>query len=275
MIEPPTDGGPPFGSAATHRLATQDVPCLRCGYNLRGLQPHGVCPECGAPIERSLHGNLLRYSAPEYVATLHTGLLCILVAILTLVAGAMLMFTAGIAAEMFLPDEQWLLTLISNTITIGAIALSIVSVVGWWLFSTPDQAIIGHDTGDMPRKILRVTVIVSAVFITIDALGEWWLYQDMPYDVLAAISAMVGGIAWLVQFFASLLYIRWLAHRLPNPRIVSLSTTYLWLLPLIYILGFCVLFIGPLVATILYLLVLNDVRRDIRAIQRSIAAGEV
>jgi hypothetical protein len=67
------DGGRPLGSAAAHRLATQDVPCLRCGYNLRGLKIDGLCPECGAPIARSLHGNLLGYSAPEYVAKLQAG----------------------------------------------------------------------------------------------------------------------------------------------------------------------------------------------------------
>lgn len=32
-----------------------DVPCLRCGYNLRGLTGN-VCPECGASIERARTG---------------------------------------------------------------------------------------------------------------------------------------------------------------------------------------------------------------------------
>lgn len=32
----------------------QDVPCLRCGYNLRGLNVDGQCPECGARIRRTL-----------------------------------------------------------------------------------------------------------------------------------------------------------------------------------------------------------------------------
>jgi hypothetical protein len=32
----------------------QDLPCLRCGYNLRGLKPTGQCPECGANIRKAL-----------------------------------------------------------------------------------------------------------------------------------------------------------------------------------------------------------------------------
>jgi hypothetical protein len=33
----------------------KDLPCIRCGYNLRGLKPDGNCPECGAPIRKSLN----------------------------------------------------------------------------------------------------------------------------------------------------------------------------------------------------------------------------
>jgi hypothetical protein len=33
----------------------EDFPCIRCGYNLRGLKPSGQCPECGARIRKSLN----------------------------------------------------------------------------------------------------------------------------------------------------------------------------------------------------------------------------
>jgi uncharacterized repeat protein (TIGR04138 family) len=32
----------------------QDLPCVDCGYNLRGLLPTGRCPECGALIRDSV-----------------------------------------------------------------------------------------------------------------------------------------------------------------------------------------------------------------------------
>ena len=38
------------------RLAVEaDVLCLRCGYNLRGLDIAGTCPECGCPVADSMH----------------------------------------------------------------------------------------------------------------------------------------------------------------------------------------------------------------------------
>jgi hypothetical protein len=32
-----------------------DVQCVHCGYNLRTMPVDGDCPECGAPVEETLH----------------------------------------------------------------------------------------------------------------------------------------------------------------------------------------------------------------------------
>jgi hypothetical protein len=39
-----------------------DLYCERCKYNLRGLYPHGKCPECGHLVRRSLEAEQLRQS---------------------------------------------------------------------------------------------------------------------------------------------------------------------------------------------------------------------
>jgi hypothetical protein len=36
-----------------------DVPCFRCGYNVRGLPADGQCPECAAPIDESVRRHRL------------------------------------------------------------------------------------------------------------------------------------------------------------------------------------------------------------------------
>ncbi len=51
----------------------RDLSCLQCGYNLRTLQPEGICPECGLPIFQSIRGDRLKYSDPEWVAKLARG----------------------------------------------------------------------------------------------------------------------------------------------------------------------------------------------------------
>jgi len=43
------------GEHAEHdESLTEDLPCVRCGYNLRGLKAEGNCPECGASVGKSL-----------------------------------------------------------------------------------------------------------------------------------------------------------------------------------------------------------------------------
>jgi hypothetical protein len=37
------------------QMLEEDLPCVRCSYNLRGLKPDGMCPECGARVRKSLN----------------------------------------------------------------------------------------------------------------------------------------------------------------------------------------------------------------------------
>jgi hypothetical protein len=190
--------------------------------------------------------------------------MCILLAVLVLLFGFMGWIGMTIMAEFFKPELGGLLRDLGSLAVIG---LSILSVVGWWLFSTPDEAIMGHDTGDKPRKILRICVIIAAIMIVVDAVAQRLLYQYVGFYALVELGSLLGWLAWIVQFFVSLLYIQWLATRIPDAGIVRTATLYLWLLPLIYIVGFCVFLIGPLVATIMYLLLLYNLRVRLREIQ--------
>src|SRR5262245_52264499 len=35
-------------------LITTDLPCMRCGYNLRTLGTDALCPECATPVAQSI-----------------------------------------------------------------------------------------------------------------------------------------------------------------------------------------------------------------------------
>jgi hypothetical protein len=67
-----------------------DVACRRCGYNLRGLQPDGCCPECGAAIGLSCYGDFLRFADPTWVETLAQGATLILWGTVVAVLGGFL-----------------------------------------------------------------------------------------------------------------------------------------------------------------------------------------
>ncbi len=64
----------------------EDILCVSCAYNLRGLREDGKCPECGIPIERSLWGDLLRYADACWLRRLRLGLLLIQISAVTVYA---------------------------------------------------------------------------------------------------------------------------------------------------------------------------------------------
>lgn len=105
---------------------------------------------------------------------------------------------------------------------------------------------------------MACSTILATVCFTAALTIPWMEY-------VAGGAAVLGGIAGIVQFFASMLYLRWMAPRIPSPLIERRSQLYMWLLPVIYVVGSCFV-VGPLVATIMYFLLLNLVRIDLRNI---------
>jgi hypothetical protein len=267
----------PFGHTADSivtagDLASRDVPCLRCGYNLRGLAPDGACPECGTPVARSLRGNLLRYSDPAYVARIHTGVFIIqaviIVQILLVVAALTLALAAAFGGargagrfaggQVLLPRVQ--------------IALHTATFTGWWMFSAPDTAYLGRDAGDQARRVVRIAVgagIAVAVVQTALALllgsGALGATSGAAFVILA--TSLLGTLAWVVQFFAAMLYLRWLAPRLPSMDVHTRASRLLWLGPLLYTVGLLLAGLGPLIALVLYWTLLDEVRKLIKRVR--------
>jgi hypothetical protein len=135
--------------------------------------------------------------------------------------------------------------------------------------SAPDPAILGAERGQTPRTIIRISVAIMAALSVADLVLNSITISGTSGDLLSAGAALVIGIAGVVQFFASVLYVRWLAPRIPDVALYEKARKYLWLLPLIYILGMICLGLGPLIALVMYLLMLNSVRVRLQAILQS------
>lgn len=100
-----------------YELITDDRPCGRCRYNLKGLPISGQCPECGAPIlargrsRRQFTDNLA--DAPRYYLK-------------ALALGLSLMAVGSIGSA-------WLFYLCARTLRLEyAIALTAATII-WWL----------------------------------------------------------------------------------------------------------------------------------------------
>lgn len=70
-------------------VLTEHLPCASCAYDLHGLKPSGLCPECGWPIEKTLEAGGLDC---KWLVGIHSGVQALLVAHYMLLGSAVLCF---------------------------------------------------------------------------------------------------------------------------------------------------------------------------------------
>lgn len=212
-----------------------DRPCVGCGYNLRGLEVTGACPECATAVRLSMSDPLLRYSAPAHLASLHRGAVMVELSILLVVVGVPLAILLAMLVT-WASNGVLRVSIRSSAVEMAGggfwLATSIVSLWGWWLISTPDPALAPGAPGWRSRGVLRVGVAIqfaaallsfasdtAAAIITRNAAGV---------ATAAIIGGMVdaaSGLAWVVSFFAAMTYVGHLARRIPDATLDSYART--------------------------------------------------
>lgn len=237
-----------FPRAATTLESHQ--PCIRCSYDLHGLPLSGSCPECGVPVERSLRGDLLQFADETYRGTLLRGVSLIMFGILAHVVLFILLALTAIVGW------AWL-GVIFIVISLGATA---AGLYGYFLYASPDPGQMSNNRGEKPRQILRIAIVVSAVAaLTQMGLEALSLFlTPAPGQVgaadgvamLSAVAGLAGSVAWIVQFFAAMVYTKWLAPRIPSPRVLKRASLLMWLGPVLLLMS-CLVIPG-LVALIMY-----------------------
>lgn len=246
----------PASNLPADRL-TVPTACIRCSYNLVGLSPQGVCPECGTSVEDSTRGFFLRYSAPEYIQQLRKGLALVLNAILLMIVLAV----ASIFVMSVLPPSG------VNHIVVEWAGLipAAMSVLGYWMYTQPDPKFVGGEQPLAARSTLRAAVVVNGVLTLFGAVLS--LFSFVGADTVSGALRLLGMVVWLVQFFSMMKYTAWVATRLPDAVIQKKSLRYRWLLPVIFLLGMPLFFLGPLIALVMYWNLLHRVRNIIKEIE--------
>jgi hypothetical protein len=275
----------PFPPQVTASPTVDGSACYKCGYSLRGIATTGVCPECGTPVADSLRGVLLQYASPEYLAALLKGHSLVLNGILLMIIAtiATVCVAAGAGAAAGAAGGGNVVGLVGVLVPAVQLAVAVMIFFGYLKLTEPDPRFTGADSPDGPRKWVRIAAIASIVcsllgFLVAGAgfFAGGGLGGGAPgapvaagaaiFGLLGIVVSVLGFVAFAVQFFAMMRYMRWLGTRVPDAWIMRRTKTYMWLLPVLQTVGVLLVGLGPLIALVLYWNLLDRMRKHLKSI---------
>lgn len=200
-----------------------DLNCRKCGYNLRGLDAAGRCPECGTAVGYSVRGDLLRFSDPDWLATLRRGIVLILIAIVILVIVAI--------GNAMLQSQR-----VAGAAVLAAIATVIAQAVwcaGLWFLTSSDPSGLGEqDYGGM-RRFTRIAMLLGLGRTLVVGILQ---FAELPTAVAVGIGIVSGviGLIGLAGVCAQLVYLSRLAERLPDAALAGRAKSLAWWIGISY-----------------------------------------
>jgi len=199
----PSSPLPPDGNAPI----ADDRSCNHCGYNLRGLQPDGMCPECGTPISRSIHGDFLEYCDPNWLDRLHLG---VRMKLWNIVLGILVGFLAGLLAGVGISP------VLGKLLSIAGAAVGLYAAI---LITTQEPRISLEEDTLTLRRVVRACAVATFGAALVNSISH--------HGVVVMITALVA-LAGVVQYLGEFVYFRRFARRIPDGALERATTTVMW-----------------------------------------------
>ena len=204
--KPPREAEPPLPGERDRRTdkieIEDDLCCVHCGYNLRGLTKRHRCPECGTPAGFSLGGDQLKYAPIPWICTVRNGL--------AMFVWSIAIHLISIVNSLVMPDFAMLLELLSAAL----------AVVGAMFVTVPEPTAVPRPGGFGVREAIRVLAFVNFV-------GTLCLIFSPSINLTIMLQQFLL-VTWSGKLIALAVYLRRFAVRIPDPDLDLATTCVAW-----------------------------------------------
>lgn len=184
-----------------------DLRCVNCGYDIRGLPGSGDCPECGWALRRSIGGPLLRHADFRLISRLHWGLWMLhrgsIAAIGALLALLALMVYGWMQTMSPTPSPSSTLKLIYVLILTTLMGWSALVAAGLVLITWPSRRLDKFDRTEpfLARLVLPLGAAVPLL---------WLVFIRASWTAITPIVELMYLLAFVLVWLFCIVLVRWL-----------------------------------------------------------------
>lgn len=189
-----------------------DLTCIQCGYNLRTLFVDAMCPECGTPVERSLHGDRLACSDARWLGKLRHGAGLLLFNVCLAFIGALF---ASVYDHAGYGREAWA---ILQMVTSG------VSLLAMLLLTSPEPRV---ELREDPVTLRRVVRGCALIMFVIQFMSQLVNFLNLG-EVFTGLAILATLAVSCVAYFGTLIFFRRFARRIPDSRLEKQTSLVMW-----------------------------------------------
>lgn len=213
-----------------------DVSCTQCGYNLRGLEPSGKCPECGTTIGASIEAAVSRLTPQWASLSAHTRSLTIRAVLACTLLGTVFAMRAVFDD----PQRPWWSTAVMAALSLLCMALAgwaprgILAYLGgvelcmaadvWWI--TGHRLIAADSFIFGPMNLIHVNIVALSlagiIWFLIDRYAIRWRSTAEGVGLTTAFHHVAAAISTALVMFLTGVLLLWAAEG------ESLHPTVLW-----------------------------------------------
>ena len=268
-----------------------ELPCVQCSYTLVGCRTGDPCPECGTPIDRTYRPDLFLFQPDGAVQRASRGigalkysiLLNVLIVLIFGVVGAILGSSGGGQGTPGLAQDARLLALLGVVTNTTGFGLTIWMLTGWLRVASQhhdDRFFYEYQSAANATRVgAWIVVVVGGIGLVLAIIGVVTGASIPAADgtlsplggLLALLSiplALVAFVGNCLVFFGGLLVLRQIALRSAQPKLAKKAGRYMWLLPVIGVVGIILLFLGPLIALVMYYNLLDKIKKGVDAVRK-------